>query len=474
MFYGSLRRVLIKRLSLSLGGSLLLLIPLVYILIQSPANDAYDHDLSDATLSLLPALQVVGGQTRFDFPKEAEEILRTDSRDQIFFLVLGPGGRYIAGDRGLPLPSRSSMPVRPFMYDAVYRGSNIRVSAIEHASAGQKFLFLTAETYHKRNMLARNSALATVLSLLVLVIVCTVNVWYNTSHALVPLNKIRAALQNMQQNNLEPLDEAGVPTEIRPLVQEFNGLLQRLDRSMEAQQRFVANAAHQLRTPLAGVRTQLELLRDEAGDEHHMQRIAQSIHAIERLGHLVHQMLALLSSVPGGREVSVQTLVNVSDVIRERSTEWVRLAALREADLGFELAPVYVYGDPLLIGEMIANLVDNALRYSPAGSIVTVRCCKQDAAAIIEVEDNGPGIPAHERDLVFERFYRMAAFASIAGSGLGLAIAREVAHGLKGTVRIAAPKSGQGCLVRVECPAPAFESLVMNHAGMPTAQAILA
>jgi two-component system sensor histidine kinase TctE len=274
----------------------------------------------------------------------------------------------------------------------------------------------------------------------------------------------------MQQNDLEPLDESGVPTEIKLLVQEFNGLLQRLDRSMEEQQRFVANAAHQLRTPLAGVRTQLELLRVEFGNELHRQRITQSISAIERLGHLVHQMLALLSSVPGGREISTQTVVNVAEVIRERSTEWVRLAALRYVDLGFELEPVHVYGDALLIGEMIANLVDNAVRYSPADAIVTVRCRQEGEKTIIEVEDNGPGIPAGDRELVFERFYRLPAVTSIPGSGLGLAIVREVAHGLGGTVKIDIPRTGQGCLIQVTCPAPVVDQSIAKHEDLPAAQ----
>jgi two-component system sensor histidine kinase TctE len=470
MLYGSLRKSLIKRLSLSLGFSLLLLVPLVYLLIQRPASDAYDHDLSDATLSLVPSLQVVAGQAQFNFPKEAEQVLRTDSHDQIFYLVLGPDGRFIAGDQGLPLPNLSPGSAGPVMYNADYRGRHVRVSAIQREIAGQKFLFLTAETDNKRDILSLNSALATLLSLLVLGIVSTINVWYSTTHALVPLDNIRTALRNMQQHTLEPLDESRVPTEIKPLVQEFNGLLQRLDSSVEAQQRFVANAAHQLRTPLAGVRTQLELLLDEAGNKHHRQRITQSIHAIERLAHLVHQMLALLSSVPGGRETSIQTLVNVAEVIRERSTEWVRLATLHKVDLGFELEPVYVYGDALLIGEMITNLVDNAVRYSPVDAIVTVRCCKQGSKSIIEVEDNGPGIPSSERELVFERFYRRAAFTSIPGSGLGLAIVREVAHGLEGTVKIDVPSTGQGCLVQVECPAPMVEKIIVNHEDMLTAQ----
>lgn len=453
MQYDSLRKALVRRLSISFGISLLLLIPLIYQLIHLPASSAYDQDVSDDTRSLIPFLKVVNGQGQFDISAEAEQVLKTDSRDHVYFLVLGPGDRFISGDAGLPVPRLRRPSGKPFLYNAVYRGNDVRASAIEREIEGQKFLFITAETVEKRDILTKNSIIATLLSAVILIIVSTINVWYGTSHALVPLNRIRNALHGMEQNSLEPLDDKAVPTEIKPLVQEFNGLLERLDKSVEVQQRFVANAAHQLRTPLAGVRTQLELLRDVDNSDTRNQRLTHSIEAIDRLSHLVHQMLALISSVPGGREISVRQLVNIADVIRERSTEWVHSATTRNADLGFELQTAYVHGDALLIGEMVANLVDNALRYSPIGAVVTVRCSSCNDRSIIEVEDNGPGIPPVERALVFERFYRRAVSVGIAGSGLGLSIVREVAQGLGGTVDIRTPLYGTGCIVRVECAA---------------------
>jgi len=458
----SLRKTLIRRLTISFAFSLLLLIPLIYQLIHLPASHAYDQDVSDDTRSLIPFLKVSNGIAHFDISPEAEQVLKTDSRDQVFFLVLGPGNRFLAGDPGLPVPRMRRPPGKPLMYNAAYRGNNVRASAIEYKLNDQKFLFITAETVLKRDILTRDSIIVTLLSAVTLIIVSTVNVWYSTSHALVPLNRIRSALQSMQQSNLEPLDEKTVPAEIRPLVQEFNGLLRRLDKSVEVQQRFVANAAHQLRTPLAGVRTQLELLRDSGDDGMRDQRLTQSIAAIDRLSHLVHQMLALISSTPGGREVSVQALVNIADVIRERSTEWVRAADARDVDLGFELYSAQVYGDALLIGEMIANLVDNAQRYSPFGAAVTIRCETRNGHAVIEVEDDGPGIPPEECSLVFERFYRRAASANIAGSGLGLSIVREVVQGLGGTVSICTPPRGRGCLVRVKVPQFETEALAAD------------
>jgi two-component system sensor histidine kinase TctE len=457
MTQGSLRKGLLKRLSFSFGLSLLLLLPLIYLLIERPASAAYDHDASDSTLALIPYLHVINGVIEFDFPKEAEQVLRSDSRDEIHYLVLGPDRRFIAGDHDL-IPSApltfSPKGSKPVIYNSTYRDRNVRASAIARRIGGYDFLFLTAETTNKRDILTRNSIFATFISLLVLIVVSVINVWYSIRHGLVPLDNIRTALHDMQQTSLLPLDQGQVPAEIQPLVREFNGLLKRLEQSAEEQQRFVANAAHQLRTPLAGIRTQLELLLDQIEDHSHRQRIAHSVDAIAGLGHLVHQMLALLSSVPGAREISVQTMVNIADVIRDRMTEWVRSATQSQVDLGFELSDACVYGDALLIGEMLSNLVDNALRYSSSGAIVTVRCCTADAHVVMEVEDDGPGIPVHERERVFERFYRLPASAILTGSGLGLAIVREVACGLGGAVTIDVPPSGRGCVVRVICPVP--------------------
>jgi two-component system sensor histidine kinase TctE len=467
--YSSLRKTLIWRLSLSFGITLLLLTPLIYQLIQRPASKAYDQDISDGTRALISHLQIIQGKAHFDFPHEAEQVLRTDSRDAIYYLVLGPNKDFIAGDRDLPVRKaldRLRGSSDHMLYNTVYHEQDLRISAIKQEIDKQPFWFFTAETINKRTELAVDSATAALLSLVVLVIVSLINVWLGISHALVPLDNIRRALHDMQNDrNLKRLSEVDVPTEIKPLVQEFNSLLNRLESSVEIQQRFVANAAHQLRTPLAGVRTQLELLHNETDDAVQGERITQSIQAIARLSHLVHQMLALLSSVPGGREFSTKILVDIAEVIRDRSTEWVRLAAPREIDLGFELESAYVHGDPLLIGEMISNIVDNAVRYTPVGAAVTVRCSKQNQTVIIEVEDNGTGIPLGESELVFERFYRLSTSTSISGSGLGLAIVREVARGLDGDAQIYVPKSGKGCLVRIECPAWASGFSAPLHEG---------
>lgn len=449
----SLRKILLRWLLLAFGIAFLLLMPIAYQLLRQPAVDAYDQALTDASLALIPHLHMTDGEVRFVFPPAAEQVLRTDRYDEIFYLILGPENSFMAGDAGLPAPDPEEIAANPdrLMYDSTFRGMKIRLSAIQRELGGQNYTFITAETTHKRDRLAFQFAMALILPMLALAAATGFTVWYGVRHSLAPIERILLELQRMEHRHLKSLDEQQAPAEIRPLVHEFNALLQRLDAAAEAQQRFVANAAHQLRTPLAGVRTQFELARDETDAELRRKRIDQSIDAIARLSHLVHQLLALLSAAPEGREQQRGCRVEIADVIRDRSPEWVHLAAARNVDLGFEISPVAVFGDSMLLGELIANLVDNAVRYLATNGAVTVRCRSEAQQAVIEVEDNGPGIPVDERTRVFERFYRLADSAT-SGSGLGLSIVQEIAHGLGGSAVITTPAGGAGTLVRIVMP----------------------
>jgi two-component system sensor histidine kinase TctE len=201
------------------------------------------------------------------------------------------------------------------------------------------------------------------------------------------------------------------------------------------------------------VRTQLELLQTDTDAEQRTLRTQQCIGAIERLTRLVGQMLVLLSAEPGGRSPELAAPLDLPELIRERSPEWIRLASSRQLDLGFELAPAQLQGDALLVGEMIANLVVNALTYTPAPGEVTLSCGQEPAQVWIQVDDTGPGIPPQARLRVFERFYRLPGSHS-PGSGLGLSIVQEIAQSLGGLASIHDRPEGHGCRVRVSFPSP--------------------
>ena len=449
----SLRKALLQWLLVPAGLAVVTFLPLAFHLVHQPAMEALDRALADASLALVPHLEVVDGEPRFVFPAAAEQVLRADRVDDIYYLVLGPNGRFVAGDAGLPheSPDGEDAHADRVSFYSHFRGHPIRVIAVHRQVSGEPFVFVTAETTRKRDQLRVDLAFALFLPLIFFAAAAGFTIWFGVRHALLPVEDIRRALQGMQHGALKPLDAASAPGEIRPLVAEFNLLLDRLEQAANAQQRFVANAAHQLRTPLAGIRTQLELLPQEADAAERDSRTRQCIGALERLGHLINQMLVLLAAEPGGRQTDLAEHIDLPELVRDRSPEWIRLAENKGLDLGFELQACHVKGDRLLLGEMITNLVNNALIYTPPPGEVTLRCGEIGGKAFVEVEDTGPGIPPEFRERVFERFFRLPA-ASSPGGGLGLPIVREIARGFGGRVDILTPVSGKGALLRVTLP----------------------
>ncbi len=449
----SLRKALLQWLLVPAGLAVVTFLPLAFHLVHQPAMEALDRALADASLALVPHLEVVDGEPRFVFPAAAEQVLRADRVDDIYYLVLGPNGRFVAGDAGLPheSPDGEDAHADRVSFYSHFRGHPIRVIAVHRQVSGEPFVFVTGETTRKRDQLRVDLAFALFLPLIFFAAAAGFTIWFGVRHALLPVEDIRRALQGMQHGALKPLDAASAPGEIRPLVAEFNLLLDRLEQAANAQQRFVANAAHQLRTPLAGIRTQLELLPQEADAAERDSRTRQCIGALERLGHLINQMLVLLAAEPGGRQTDLAEHIDLPELVRDRSPEWIRLAENKGLDLGFELQACHVKGDRLLLGEMITNLVNNALIYTPPPGEVTLRCGEIGGKTFVEVEDTGPGIPPEFRERVFERFFRLPA-ASSPGGGLGLPIVREIARGFGGRVDILTPVSGKGALLRVSLP----------------------
>jgi two-component system sensor histidine kinase TctE len=259
-------------------------------------------------------------------------------------------------------------------------------------------------------------------------------VWFGLSRGLAPLHALQAHIRARRPDDLSPLEARRAPPEIEPLVTSFNDLLTRLEQNMELQKRFIADAAHQMKTPLAGLRTQAELaLRQDASEEVHrsLEQIATSS---EQAARLVTQLLAL-ARAENRLSGQIFTPVDVTEVARHAVRDWVQAALARHMDLGYEApetpeapdVPVEVDGNPVMLREMLSNLIDNAIRYTPDGGRITVRV-RHDAAGRrvhLEVEDTGLGIPVAERSRVIERFYRILGREGD-GSGLGLAIVREI------------------------------------------------
>jgi two-component system sensor histidine kinase TctE len=251
-------------------------------------------------------------------------------------------------------------------------------------------------------------------------------VWFGVKRGLWPLARLSEEIKERSPRDLRPIDAAAAPEETRPLVSALNGLLDEVAHAAQNQQRFLANAAHQLRTPLAGLQAHTELALAQSMPDSCRTHLEQVHQATIRTARLANQLLALARAEPGGRGSPSE--VNLRSVVETEADAWVHQALARDVDLGFELEPALVQGDALLLREALANLVHNAIEYSHRGGRVTVRTGQRDDKSYVEVEDDGPGIAAPERERVLERFYRVPGTPGT-GSGLGLAIVREIAAG---------------------------------------------
>ena len=247
-----------------------------------------------------------------------------------------------------------------------------------------------------------------------------------------------------------------MPEEVKPVIRAFNDMMARLEQNLQAQQRFISDAAHQMRTPLTGLKMQTELALQEADPEQMRASLRQIAESADRAAHLIGQLLTLARAEASHRKTHAIEQVDIEALARQATLDWVPAAMAKRIDLGFEGTgwPLQVSGNPLLLREMIVNLIDNAVKYTPEGGRVTVRTRTTDFA-LLEVEDDGPGIPDNERDLIFERFYRVLG-NEVPGSGLGLAIVREIAELHRGSVQLKPGPGGSGTLAQAIFPRRRF------------------
>jgi two-component system sensor histidine kinase TctE len=453
----SLRRQLLFWLIISL--TLILSIGAVasYYRASYFANLAYDRSLFRAALALADQVEVIGGRVVVDLPQEALDLLEYDKDDWIYYQVTGPNGELITGDKGLPPPKPLPLSGKHIYYDAVFDDKPVRVTAfslpLKGTSVEGDALVQVAETLSKREIMVREIMEATIMPQLLITLLATLFMLYGVKRGLLPLNRLRVALSQRSHRDLSPVPEADAPQEVQPLLAAMNDLMQRVHEAIGLQQRFIADASHQLRTPLAGLQTQAEMALRERDPEAVRNALEHIRASTVRLSHLIHQLLSLARVEPGsGRYLGLETL-ELAALAREVTSEWVAAALAKQIDLGFAATTdsIMVSGDPILLREMLSNLIDNAIQYTPSGGEVTVSIVQQQDGALLVVEDNGIGIPPAEREQVFERFHRVSDSDGI-GCGLGLAIVREIVHAHNAKITLNAGPEGQGTRVEVQLP----------------------
>ncbi len=429
---------------------LLLLWPMSVVLTslvaQGIANQPYDRALGDIARTVARQIAAAPGPSAtalsFALTPGTAALMRGDEVDSLYFQVLGTRGEYLGGDRALSIPDddERAPPGELRFRDDELRGEPVRVAYLRAELPGidarNAPLVQVAETLGKRSRLATEIIKGVLLPQYVILPLAVLLVWLALARGIAPLGELQGRIRRRAADDLSPIDEREAPEEVAPLVRAINDLLARLDQSFASQKRFLANAAHQLKTPLAGLRTQAELAQREIDlGEREPEALKRSLQQIalssQRAARMVNQLLAMARAEDHPRP-DRNTVVDLAHIATETVRDFVPRALESHIDLGYEGPQggvARVLGQPVLLGELIRNLVDNALQHTPAGGSVTVRVIDDPfgQVVVLQVEDSGPGIAEAERELVFQPFYRVLGTA-VDGSGLGLAIVREIAQ----------------------------------------------
>jgi two-component system, OmpR family, sensor histidine kinase TctE len=424
-------------------------------------NLAYDRTLLEVALDIGRNVKIQNEQIYIDLPKAALDMLQSREQSRIYYLVTGPNREFISGDPDIPIfddGRTAERAERISYYDDMLRGRPIRAVAlrvpVQPKSGKGSVLIQVAERVNVRTEFAGLIMLRIVLPQAILIILAGVLVWYAVGRGLAPLSSLRSEIESRSHRDLSPLPEEQAPHEVKPLIRAINDLLQRLSKALAAEQRFIADAAHQLRTPVAGIKTQTELALRQTPSGEARETLHQLHKATEQTIRLINQLLLLARAEPGAEHAHAMERTDLNAVVRESTAEWVPRALARNIDLGFDSLhdKVMIEGNVFLLREMLANLLDNAIRYTQPGGHVTVRVAADAANVELTVEDNGPGIAESDRGRVFERFYRVLG-SGTEGCGLGLAIVREIALGHNAQITLENGAGGTGTLVRIRFPA---------------------
>jgi two-component system sensor histidine kinase TctE len=426
---------------------------LSYVLALHTATSAYDRSLLDPALDMAENVRLGANGPQLDMLAQEQEALLYDHEDTLVFQIRDPSGNIIAGVPDLP-PAAAMEPGEPRFFDGTHDGKPLRIAAVRATSG---VVVQIGETFNKRRRLVREILTAEFLPTVLIAIASLALAWTVVAHGIAPLARMRTEILARSPHDLRPLDQRNAPAEIAPAVDAFNHLLSQLRDAHAVQQRFLSNAAHQLRTPLAALQLNLELLlrRDLTSE---VRSEIEAMHgATARVTRLANQLLVLAKAEAPTDPARPKNSVNLRTLAAAAVQEWVPRSIVREVDLGFDLADAWVAGDAVLLTEALNNLIDNALRYTPPGGTATVRCGVRSTEPYFSVEDSGPGIPEWAHQRVFERFFRLQGTPG-EGAGLGLAIVRDVADQHGGRVAIES-LSSSGTRVTLTFAAVASDAL---------------
>ena len=427
-----------------------------YRLASRHADELVDATLLQAARALARQIRPTASGLLVDLPRSAQDILAADPEDRVMYMVSSPPGQLLLGDARMPPP-----PGRPALDEPVFFNATVpepmRVVSVDQqlSAAGapaQALRVQIARSSKPRELLAQRMLLDTALPLSLLIALMSMGVWAGIRRGLKPLAELQRQMEGRRADALDPIELRAAPPEVGALAGAVNELLGRVQHSLGTQRRFISDAAHQLRTPLAGLKSQTELALDAALDPALRQRLQRVHESAVRGARLVSQLLVLARAEPEAVAAQGWERVDCDRLVREVAADQVPRALAAGCDLGVELPDeaVTVQGVVLLLREALINLVDNAVRYAGRGATITVRLRRAGDDVWMDVEDNGPGVAPELRERAFERFVRGAAHGE--GCGLGLAIVREIAERHGGSAELL-PAAPRGCIARLTLPA---------------------
>jgi two-component system, OmpR family, sensor histidine kinase TctE len=411
---------------------------LTWLVAQNIAGKPFDRALEYNVQALAKLVVVKNNQVQFNLSAPAREILRADDTDLVYYQVLGTHGEYLSGEHDLPAPPDEEKPTdgEVRLREDIIQGEGVRVAYTwikVDAKGAAPVLVQVAETLEKRKTLATEIVKGTMVPQFVTLPLAVLLVWLALVRGIKPLAQLEKRIRARKSDDMSPLDDTAVPEEVAPLVSSINDLLSRLKVSLTTQKRFLADAAHQLKTPLAGLRMQADLAQRETDAEELKKSLKQIGRASVRATHTVNQLLALARAETTGRSLAKQR-VDLVNIVSEVMADSVPRALEKKIDLGYDgpaagEQATELEGNVTLLGELVRNLLDNAINYTPENGQVTLRLLSDrfSGVLVLLVEDSGPGIAESERELVFQPFYRTLG-TNVDGSGLGLAIVQEIAQ----------------------------------------------
>jgi two-component system, OmpR family, sensor histidine kinase TctE len=414
----------------------------------APGVISSDRRLKDAANALMAHLQIKDGQTILDTTSDTPP--RLPSPDSVIYAVRDSQGRLAIGNGQLPVVPMSGETSQLIAMTEVAH-HNFRSLTTRFDTPAGAMLITVADVRPAAEPAARYGLMSTLLWDFVQLDVTLVLVWVGIQLGLRPVKKLREEIADRSPLDLRPIVESSVPREIAPVVVTLNRLFTMLRSSVQSQQQFIANTAHQLRTPITGLQAQLELLVAEPAALPIKNRLLTLEEGIKQLAHSANQLLTLARADPAVNVATKKQTVRLDSMVAEVAARYFDRALQSNIDLGVDLKPVSIPADSSLLDDLLSNLVDNALKYTPAGGSVTVSAGQIGDRPFLSVEDTGPGIPLEERQRVRQRFYRSPNSPGH-GSGLGLAIVDEIANLHGASVEIGIPANGIGTKVMVQFP----------------------